>query len=193
MFPAFGCLVLLRRVPVYRAGVPHPGLRKKQSFSATFIHPGQGRFLQLGDPRFRVAQWVLVNRAACSETAIADSGRSRRFPMLSTDIAPVYYRSSRGSLPATSTTDIPGREWSQGTKTQPCPMRQRQAAEVGSAESRSRVAEATSRFSTEYYSGACFSLVSTRSWISEPMRRLAAGKSYSRAFGFRLRRIGTIA
>jgi hypothetical protein len=38
-----------------------------------------------------------------------------------------------------------------------------------------------------------FSLVSTRSWIALPMRRLAAGKSYSGVFGFRLRRIGTIA
>jgi hypothetical protein len=103
------------------------------------------------------------NRAACSGTAIADSGRSRRCPMLSTDIAPVFYRSSRGSLPATSTTDILGRERSQGTKTRPCPMRQRQAAEVWSAESRSGVAEATSRFSTEYYSGACFlSRIATR-------------------------------
>jgi hypothetical protein len=64
--------------------------------------------------------------------------------------------SSRGSLPATSTTDIPGCERSQETKTQPCPIRQRQAAKVGSVEFRSGVAEATSRFWTEYHSGACF-------------------------------------
>jgi hypothetical protein len=64
MFIAFGCRMLLRRVrPVYRVGVPHPGLRKRQSFSATFIHPGRGRSLQLGDPLFHVAQEVLVRIA----------------------------------------------------------------------------------------------------------------------------------
>jgi hypothetical protein len=38
-----------------------------------------------------------------------------------------------------------------------------------------------------------FSLVSTRSWIAQRMRRPAAGKSYSGVFGFRPRRVGTIA
>jgi hypothetical protein len=39
-------------------------------------------------------------------------------PMLSTDIAPVFYRSNRGSFPATRTMDIPERERSQGTNKQ---------------------------------------------------------------------------
>jgi hypothetical protein len=157
MFPAFGCLVLLRRVPRLPSG------RSASRFAEVTIvlrnlHPSWTRSLPtVRRPAFSCCSMgVGQNRAACSETAIADSGRSRRCPMLSTHIAPVFYRSSRGSLPATSTTDIPGHERSQGTKTQQCPMRQRQAAEVWSAESRSGVAEATSRFSTEYYSGACF-------------------------------------
>jgi hypothetical protein len=120
------------------------------------------------------------HRAACSGTAIADSGRSRRCPMLSTDIAPVFYRSNRGSPPATSTTGIPGRERSQGTKTQPCPMRQRQAVKVRSIEFRSGVAEATFRSWTAYYSGACF-----LSRIDPKPDRAADEKTRSRKLLFR--------
>jgi len=46
------------------------------------------------------------NRAARSGKVNADSKRSRRCLMLSTDIAPAFYRSNKGNLPATSTTDI---------------------------------------------------------------------------------------
>jgi hypothetical protein len=56
------------------------------------------------------------NRSACSGKVNADSRRSRRCPMLSTDIALVFYRSDRGSVPATRTTDIPEREHSQGQR-----------------------------------------------------------------------------
>lgn len=76
--------------------------------------------------------------------------------MLSTDIAPVSYRSNKGSLPATRTTDIPGRERSRGIKTQRYRMRLPQAAKVGSIEFRSLIAEAISRFWTEYHCGTCF-------------------------------------
>ena len=50
--------------------------------------------------------------------------------MLSTDVALVFYRSDRGSFPATRTTDIPEREHSRGTKKQPYPMRRPQEAKV---------------------------------------------------------------
>jgi hypothetical protein len=39
--------------------------------------------------------------------------------MLSTDIAPVFYRSNRGNFLATRTMDIPEREQALGTKKQP--------------------------------------------------------------------------
>jgi hypothetical protein len=102
------------------------------------------------------------NRAACPGKANADSRHSRRCPMLSTDIAPVFYRSNRGNLLATRTMDIPEREQALGTKKQPGQMRAPQRAKVLPFEFRSRVV-ATWRFWAECNSGACsFSRIGTK-------------------------------
>jgi hypothetical protein len=58
------------------------------------------------------------NRAACSGKVNTDSKRSHRCRMQPTDIAPVLFRSNRKPS-ATGTTDIPGREQSQGRQKQP--------------------------------------------------------------------------
>lgn len=91
---------------------------------------------------------IVRKKQARSQGAAADTRGS-------TDIAPVFYRSSRGNLLAIRTTDIPEREQFQQTKKQPCPRQQPQGAKVLPFEFQSGVAEATSRFSTEYNSGAC--------------------------------------
>jgi|GraSoiStandDraft_54_1057290.scaffolds.fasta_scaffold249139_2 hypothetical protein len=74
--------------------------------------------------------------------------------MLSTDIAPVFYRSNRGNSLATRTMDIPERERALETKKQPRQMRSPQGAKVLPIEIPSRVV-ATWRFWTECNSGAC--------------------------------------
>jgi hypothetical protein len=74
--------------------------------------------------------------------------------MLSTDIAPVFYRSNRGNFLATRTKDIPEREQALGTKKQPGQMRPPKGAKVLPCEFRSGVV-ATWRFWTECNSGAC--------------------------------------
>lgn len=102
------------------------------------------------------------NRAACSGKANADSRRSRRCPMLSTDIAPVFYRSNRGNFLATRTMDIPEREQALGTKKQPGQMRPPQGVKVLSSEFRSGVVAPWCVW-TECSSDACsFSRIGTK-------------------------------
>jgi hypothetical protein len=73
------------------------------------------------------------SRAASPETAGADSSRTRSCPMPSTCIAARFYRSNKESLPATRTTDIPGRE--PGSRQQPRPMRGRRGPNFGGSNS----------------------------------------------------------
>jgi len=79
----------------------HEGARVRwaRGFRSHLIHPAQRVFGPVRSPR-------IGNRAAYSGKVNADSGRSRQGPMLSTDIAPVFYRSIRGRFPATRTMDI---------------------------------------------------------------------------------------
>jgi len=53
----------------------------------------------------------------------ADSARSHRCRMRSTDVAPVTCRSNRGSFPGTGTRDIPERKQTQAQRRQVRPMR----------------------------------------------------------------------
>ena len=114
-------------------------------FKSGPICPAQGSLDRPGSGR---------NRAACSGRADADSRRSRRWPMPSTDIALGSYRSNRDSLRATSTTDIPKREPSRATGKRPHPMRP-PVAKVPPFEFRLEIA-ATWRFWIEWNSRASF-------------------------------------
>jgi hypothetical protein len=91
--------------------------------------------------------------------------------MLSTDIAPVFYRSNRGNFLATRTKDIPEREQALGTKKQPGQMRPPQGAKVLPCEFRSGVV-ATWRFWTECNSGACSLSLSHRHETGLPWENL---------------------
>jgi hypothetical protein len=106
--------------------------------------------------RFRLESRGLFGKAN------ANSKHSRRCPMLSTDIAPVLYRSNRGSSLETRIMDIPEREEALGTRKQPGPMRSPQGVKVLPFEFRSRVVAAW-RFWTECNSVACsFSRIGTK-------------------------------
>ena len=104
--------------------------------------------------------------------------------MLSTDIAPVFYRSNRGNFLATRTKGIPEREQALGTKKQPGQVRPPQGAKVLPCEFRSGVV-ATWRFWTECNSGACSLSRIGKNGIVQLVRRLAVGKSYSSILGLR--------
>jgi len=92
----------------------------------------------------------------CSKIVTADSARSRRCQRPSTDIAPEFYRSNRGSFPATRTTDIPEREQSRETRKQLSPMQQPQEVKVEPFECQSGAAETAGRNYIGYDFVACF-------------------------------------
>ncbi len=102
--------------------------------------------------------------------------------MPSTDIAPEFYRSHRGSFPATRTTDIPGREQSRGTRKLKCrqPTRPPQAVNVVPFEFRSGVRKTSWRFWIEYDFGACLSRIDTK------RDRLAKEKTFCQRVLFQL-------
>ncbi len=102
--------------------------------------------------------------------------------MPSTDIAPEFYRSNRGSFPATRTTDIPGREQSRGTRKLKCrqPTRPPQAVNVVPFEFRSGVRKTSWRFWIEYDFGACLSRIDTK------RDRLAKEKTFCQRVLFQL-------
>ena len=127
--------------------------------------------LQVGSPSpSSTALWIDSARAGIARLVREKQTRIQgaAAAMLSTDTALAFCKSNRGSLPATSTMDIPEHEQSQGANKQPCPMRPPQSAKAQPFEFRSGTA-ATWRFWIEWDSAASF--FPRKSWVPTVARQ----------------------